>query len=460
VGAASLWLPIAAILAAAHQDWTVFATSGLETSLFIMLAILGYVILARGVLRGVHQPVVAGIVMTLVALTRPDGGIFAVVGGACLLWFTWPRWRIAAIYLAAFGIPQFAFLVWRHRYYEDWLPNTYYAKSGNLAWWPQGLAYLGLYLQKYWVVTLSVPALMICMWPNVKESDRDRVGKLRRLAIMAAAFGGAYALYVTRVGGDFMYARMLLPATPFFFILIELALLRLRPGFRAVEMLLCAAIIAALVLPRYPMEGRELISGVANEWSYYGNALLNEKDAGIMRHYFDGLPVCVAFMGAEAHRVYRARIPTAIESEAGLTDRFVAHQVLSERGRVGHEKNAPLEYLIEKRKAHFIFHPSAVEMLRLPERIPGFILKLDGLEGFILHWDPEIMKELKRRGAKFDDVPAYLDGLISKLDRASDEQVRKWYEMLRLFYFEHVTDPGREAPFLKRLPDVGRATAR
>jgi hypothetical protein len=67
---------------------------------------------------------------------------------------------------------------------------------------------------------------------------------------------------------------------------------------------------------------------------------------------------------------------------------------------------------------------------------------------------------LKRRGAQFDDVPTYLDGLISKLNRASDEQVRNWYEMLRLFYFEHVSDPQREAPFLKRLSDVGKRPAR
>ena len=442
-------VPIAAILAALHDDWSVYATSGLETSLFILLAILGYVLLAQGVLTGRHRPVAASVVMTLAALTRPDGAIFAVVGGGCLLWFAWPRLKFALIYAVTFCVPQAALLAWRRGYYGDWLPNTYYAKSGGFAWWSQGLAYLHLYLEKYAMLYLAAPALIYCLWPH-----RHRKGvqsKVRQLAIMAAAFGAIYAVYVTRVGGDFMYARMLLPATPFFLILIELALFRLPIRFFSIKLLIGGSLAAAMVLPPYPMTEFKLIDGVANEWSYYKDALLTETTSATLRRYLEGLPVCVAFVGSEAHRMYKARIATAIESEAGLTDRFVAHQRLSERGRVGHEKNAPLEYLIEKRKVHFIFHPSAVQMLNLPERIPGFTIKFDGMPGYLLHWDPDLMGELKRRGAKFDDVPAYIDGLISQLNSVTEWQAAQWYRKLSLFYFEHVDDPKRERPFLNRL---------
>ncbi|HUN79924.1 MAG TPA: hypothetical protein VMV81_00275 [Phycisphaerae bacterium] len=442
-------IPLAAILLALHGDMTIYATSGLETSLFILLAILGFVILADGVLSGRNRPVAAGVVMTLATLTRPDGAIFAVVGGACLLWFSWPRWRNALLYAAAFGLPQVAVELWRHGYYGDWLPNTYYAKSGGLAWWSQGFSYLHLYLQKYVVLYLAIPALVICLWPRAGDSVS---AKIRQLAVIAAALGAAYGLYVTRVGGDFMYARMLLPATPFLLIVIELSLVRMQVRL-PLDLLIGSALAIGIVLPRWPMSGTLVIDGVANEWSYYDDALRHEQVSPVLRKYLDGLPVCMAFVGSEAHRMYKARIATAIESEAGLTDRFIAHQVLAQRGRVGHEKNAPLEYLIRERKAHFAFHPSAVEEFGLGSRIPRMTIDLDQVRGYILHWDPAIMGELGRRGAKFEDCPAFIDGLIKQLHHVPDQQVADWYRMLKLYYFEGLPQPdhARESPFLNRL---------
>jgi hypothetical protein len=450
--AAGFALPMAAVLGALHDDWTIYATSGLETSFFTFLAVLGYVLLAVGITGGRHRPVALGIVMALCALTRPDGVVFAAVAGALLIWLSWPNWRAPLSYTLAFGVPYAIFLAWRVAYYGDVLPNTYYAKSAHLAWWGQGWHYLALYLRKYGVLVLALPALAFCaLGRPASAGGTERARVLRGLALAAAAFGGVYAACVTRVGGDFMFARMLIPATPFFLVLLELGLAALPGRHPLPRTLLAAAVALALVLPGFPVTRQMVVDGIANEWSYYGRSIATERQSAILRKYLGGLPVCVAFMGSEAHLMYRARVATAIESEAGLTDRFVAHLEIKDRGRVGHEKHAPLEYLIRQRKAHLTFHPLAPEILGFGDRIVKCRIALDGVPGYVLHWDPAIMAELARRGAKFDDLPARIDAWIGRLDRFGDDRVADLYSRLRLIYFDHVHDPAREAAFRARL---------
>ncbi len=446
-------LPIAAILCAAHADMAVFATSGLETSLFTMLATAGFWVFVCGETTGRHRPIAAGFVMTLAALTRPDGVIFALVLGAAYLALARPRWRIALSYAAAFAIPHAAFVAWRIWYYGDFFPNTYYAKSGNLAWWSQGWAYLTLYLQKYWATGACLLGLTACMKNHRKDSS-DIDASLRRLAYIAAAMAGTYTLYIVRVGGDFMFARMLIPATPFYLLLIELGLARWMPTRVLAQAATATLVLIALILPDYPMKRLEFVSGVVNEHSFYGTYLTDEAQdqrSAVLKKYFRDLPVRIAFLGAEAHVMYRARIATAIESEAGLTDRFVAHQPISDRGRVGHEKNAPLDYLIRTRKTHFTFHSSAVEVLRMTELLLPVSIVLDGMPGFVLTWDPAMVASVRQRGGQVEDLPSTIDGWIVQLNTASDAEVADLYGKLKLMYFEHVSDPMREAPFRKRL---------
>ena len=50
------------------------------------------------------------------------------------------------------------FLLWRHSYYGQWVPNTYFAKSGGEADWERGFVYVREYLKVYWPL---VPALLL-----------------------------------------------------------------------------------------------------------------------------------------------------------------------------------------------------------------------------------------------------------------------------------------------------------
>src|SRR5207247_9260911 len=76
----------------------------------------------------------------------------------------------------------------------------------------------------------------------------------------------------------------------------------------------------------------------------------------------------------------------------------------------------------------------------------------------ILTWDPPVMRALARRGAGVPDFLALLDQYLPRIPRAPEAEVRMVYRKTRLYYFDQVRDPAREAPFLMRLGG-GRAEA-
>jgi arabinofuranosyltransferase len=448
-------LPVAALLGAVHVDWQRFATSGLETSLFTMLLVLGYVLLLSPS-AGLLSAAAAGGVLAFATLTRPEGMLFAVLGGAFLLGTRRSRWRSLALFGTGYLLLWGPFTAWRLAYYGDFFPNTFFAKSGDRAWWGQGWTYSQLYFSRYWIVGLALPAAAISLWLSRPHGPGSTVPAYRARVeevLLAAAFALGLSLYVVRVGGDFMFARMLIPVTPFLLVLFEVALAPLLARRHVTGVLIAGGALAALWWTPDPIPENGFVSGITNERAYYPKAKTDEqrRSAIVLRRYFENLPVCVAFFGSEARLVYYAKPAVAVESEAGLTDRWLAHQPLARRGRVGHEKHASIEYLTGRRRAHLVFHPLAPEFLDLPRHIPIVPIDFDGTRGLLLHWDPVIMAEWKRRGAKFDDFPVKLDGLIALASARSAAEVRLAYDRIRPFYFDFVSDSARQRPFLARM---------
>ncbi len=436
-------LPVAAILAAAHPDWNLYSTSGLETSAFTFLLLAGF-ILATCFSEDDRAFPAAGAVFALAALTRPDGMLPAAVTGAFILAIEFKRFRRPALFAAAFALVWIPVTIWRVGYYGDYFPNTYYAKSAWLSWWDQGGKYVLLYFQRYWML---LPGLLAVPFLAIRNN-----GRFRRQAVLALALTLTYGLYVARVGGDFMYARFLIPVTPFLVLSTELVASRLLRNRMVALWVVTAAIGAGMVWTPPPVTATEWKHGVANEPMVYSPERIAGLDhrAATYGRFFEDLPLRVAFFGGDARVVYKARIPVAVESAAGLNDPWIARQDLPRRGRVGHEKPAPLLYLVEERKVHFSLVPLKKQEGGLP--VPLMLVEFnDRTVGQALYWDPDIMEELHRRGAKVPDFPAYLDRYVEQIDIIPLEQVRKNYLLFRRFYFEHVEDPERETPFLRRL---------
>ena len=192
------WMVLGLVCSSAtFAVWT--SAGGLETrqfTLFLVLAVVGLT------LYPAHRRALLGVSLSLAAaaLTRPEGPLFAA---CCFGWYagqrrvdtgTWRRdWRDVAWLVGPFVVLVGAHYLFRYTYYDEWLPNTYYAKYVR-PWYEMGIRYLlvaavdtGLYL----LLPLAGLALVRDWWAH-----RKLTYALPLLCI------GFHMTYLARLGGD------------------------------------------------------------------------------------------------------------------------------------------------------------------------------------------------------------------------------------------------------------------
>jgi arabinofuranosyltransferase len=215
------FLPLAAALVLLMDDYQTWATGGLETSMFTLFSVAG-VLLTSEPRAGARRLVLAGSLLAAAVATRPDGVVFVAVGVAGT-WFVNhdapSRRRLALV--AAVTLPLIvvgtALASFSLLYYGDLFPTAFYSKSALDPYYGQGFAYLYLFLKKNWFI---VPLMGILL---IGGAGRLSAGLTRTHLVLLAACG-AFVLYVAHSGGDFMFARRLVPAMPFLFVVLEDAL--------------------------------------------------------------------------------------------------------------------------------------------------------------------------------------------------------------------------------------------
>jgi arabinofuranosyltransferase len=273
-------LPLGALVVVALPPFWDFGTSGLETGLIVGWLGLTWWLLVRrlevvrekgGCDRSSHARA-AAFFLGLAPLVRPDLALFGLAVAAALVLLEWRRGFLRLIGLAAIAAAvPLLYEVFRAGYYGLLVPSTALAKEAGEPRWAQGMVYLRDLVDTY---LLWVPATALLVWAVIALC-RSRAGGPARLAAIAVAAapvlaGTAQAVYVVRVGGDFMHARMLLPA------LFAVALpVMVVPVTRhsAVAVLVTAmwAMVAVLGLrPAYEMLAP---NGIANERLYYVSLL-------------------------------------------------------------------------------------------------------------------------------------------------------------------------------------------
>jgi hypothetical protein len=208
----SRWHLVAPVLLAATGAYACWCSGGLETQLFTFLVTLGFDLVLGEVTRG--RGCASAVVFAFAAMTRPEGAmIFALVTLFRLATNLrrerrlLPRrheWLWAALFTGLF-VPYFA---WRWHYYGWLFPNTFYVKSSGAAGtWKLGAYYLRRFCEDYGVYFLLLLALL--GRPDPKDERRR---DLRRLAAIVCL---CFAVYVVKVGGDFMgLYRFILPVVP------------------------------------------------------------------------------------------------------------------------------------------------------------------------------------------------------------------------------------------------------
>ncbi|HEY0705659.1 MAG TPA: hypothetical protein VGG33_02625, partial [Polyangia bacterium] len=220
-----------------------WATGGLETQLFTFRVLLGVERLLAEINSG--RGFASGAIFALAAMTRPEGiFLFGLTVGFRLLrnLLTERRWRphphdIASV--LAFVAIFFPYFVGRWRYFGWPFPNTFYVKAaGGQGTIALGLFYVRRFIEDHNVLLLGL--LVFAGWPSI--TDRRR----RDLFWLATMVMAAFAVYVVKVGGDFMGMwRFVLPVMPLGAIVVQEAVRRI--GRRLTPLVPRPALAAALL---------------------------------------------------------------------------------------------------------------------------------------------------------------------------------------------------------------------
>ncbi len=338
-------LPLAALAVLGMDDFHVWATGGLETCLFTALATGGLLRLRRR--DRPRSDLEAGLIFSALVLTRPDGVLFAAVGVAAQ-WLRAPASRAGLRHALRTGLPVAvtlaAWALFKLAFYGELFPTAFHSKSALGSWWSQGALYLRLFLVKNWIAGAAALAALALL---VRALSR-RAPETGDLAVLVAG-AALFALYVVRVGGDFMFARRLLPVVPLLLLACEEGLLALRDD--RLRLAATAALLLGVALPGTVYARGELrIGGIADERRFYPRetVALRERQGQALHRALAGSDARVAFEGGLCMLAYYSRLPYLAEI-TGLTQYSLAKRPLAARGLVGHEKAADAGWFAENR---------------------------------------------------------------------------------------------------------------
>jgi hypothetical protein len=437
------FLPLAAALVLACDDFQVWATGGLETSLFALLAAAG-LLATRDAPGAAARPWLAGTLLALAVLTRPDGLLFAAAGVA-----SWwlprdrraprERRRAALATLAPVAALLAVLVPWKLAYYGELLPTAFYSKSVTRPYVGQGMLYLALYLAKNRFL-LAAAALALLVSAGGPRTLARAARADERFWLASAAL---FVAYVVWIGGDFMAARRLLPAAPLVFLAIEDRLARWpdrERGALAAATLLVAAALPAPVFARYAR-----INTIGEERLFYPPEAIEarRRQAEAVGAALARSGARVAFEGGMCVFGYWSRLPYLVEL-TGLTQYSLAKQPLRERGPIGHEKAADDAWLRES-GVHFVvsqdFPPVATSHPRRQDEIVFAGLA----RARVVLYSDAVMDTLRGRSdVDFVPIERVLAAAAREMEAASPTRAREILDGLELWYFDHAGPGGEE----------------
>jgi arabinofuranosyltransferase len=207
-GSTDILVPAGALIViAAHPYWD-YGTSSLETGLcFFWAASIWWLLVRLTPDASRRAQLVTAFAFGLGPLVRPD---FALASGVFLVaaWLILrPPWRRTfALGSVAIALPL-VYQFFRMGYYGVLVPLPALAKSASSANWLRGWRYVKDFSRPYW---MWLPLLVLAIVLGVVLYRRV-LAKRERIVIAAPIVSALLlALYVVRVGGDFMHARLLL----------------------------------------------------------------------------------------------------------------------------------------------------------------------------------------------------------------------------------------------------------
>ncbi len=480
------FVPFTLIALVLNYDFGIWATSGMETSFYTMLLSAAFVTYFFTSIERKKRLILAGLFLCLAMMTRPDAMLLVLYVNVVLL----ARNIILkaklkdlvienVLLMAAVVCIYVPYFLWRYNYYGFIFPNTYYDKLGDQTFIERGLFYVKTYLQTHFTALLFF--IFIPVFAKFLSSKASGANSFRQKLLSITADSGSCAfvvatgavlayicLFVIKVGGDFMYARFIIPCVPLIYFVIEYGAYQLAGTMHKTRAYALFTVVLLLGFYETSLrkeffmveKGGRMVTeekqGIADERYVYKYEYIidNDKKIGkLLQPYFKDLDAKILVKGGQACFAYYGKFKYCQEYH-GLTDTLIAHSPVLTRGaKVGHEKNATMEYL-EQKGVNFVFRRSPFKKQQY--RFTQFNLTNTIAErAEILSYNRKLISQLKERfGANFiyTDFEAYLDNYIStQLPAKTKEEVKNDYAEFKAYYFLHNDDKAREEKFLEKI---------
>jgi hypothetical protein len=310
----------AAILFATSSSLWIWVSSGLETPLVFLLQTAIWVHVDRLDDRPSRRDaVVLAALVALLVLTRADGFVTGAIAVAYLA--ARRRWQGAGVAGLAVFVTLVTVLLWRHAYYGEIWPNTYYAKvSSPIAFRLRSSAheFIGVLARQgllVYVVVLGFSATRA-----IAKARAIRPGAaLVRAGRFDLAFSAAWIVYWLCIGGDVFEDRFLIVLIP--------------PGISALlravassgRMAGLVVALAAAVQLAVPVRGGRYGASpnTYDRWVTLGKFLHEERPGRLLA--IDAAGKVPFFSGLRTVDML------------GLNDRYIAH-IHTRQAHVGHDK--------------------------------------------------------------------------------------------------------------------------
>ncbi|MEV6875027.1 hypothetical protein [Amycolatopsis sp. NPDC051128] len=199
-------VPAGALVVLGLPPFWDYATSGLETGLVTLWLSLVWWRLVRHATGGPVRILPTLVLIGCGPLVRPEFALVSAITFVALVAVVRPGWRRGLGWLALAGVVPVVYQVYRMGYYGLITPNTALAKEATQSRWDRGWFYLVEMFAAYWLL-IPVALLLAVAVPALRGRERTTLV----VALTPVVAGVVLGLYVTRVGGDYMHARMLLP---------------------------------------------------------------------------------------------------------------------------------------------------------------------------------------------------------------------------------------------------------
>lgn len=350
-----------------------WAISGMETTLFIALVLLGILFYLRG--KNESEPNIKfAVSMVAASLARPEGVyIFAIIvlNEWIILFADNIKKGIAEVFAkifsrkniitySAFVLPNLIYIALRYLYYGYLFPNTYYAKT-EYSWqtFSIGLDYAVPFIKNClgYGIVLLVPFVLF------------RKKQLREFALLVYLLVVLYSTYVIAVGGDVLmvHFRFFLVLLPLIFILFSIGLgeiYLLVSSKQSVNKNLVFAVITAVAAGLAYFNYSNQIEGVKRSTSLENGLVEKMKTTGLWlnkKQQQAKRPIVVAASTIGAVSYFSDAV---IVDMIGLTDTTIAHNPkpipeISEAA-AWKERKYNIEYVLS-RKPDFIYFSTGMK---------------------------------------------------------------------------------------------------